>query len=350
MTEAHKDTSGNYEDALKGLVDPENHEMDVHAPATTAVHHGWLHSLLAGTAHLGTWVATSRGDNPTKIFESIPIYVRLGMQLLYRGKEQAKLLGNSHVEALLQQQSIKQGKLFDQTGPGVLEHIQGFVKTYEIDCSELLHPNIADYKTFNSFFYRQLRPDARPPAEPENAAVISSAADCRLVVFETGQKFTIASLLDDEKLASKFEGGSIAIFRLAPADYHRYHSPLDATIGPTKNIEGTYYTVNPVAVNEDLNVFTKNRRDVTVLSVPAVGVDVGWVAVGAMLVGSINHTKEEGSSVKRGEDMGYFAYGGSTCIALFPPGKVQWDADLAKNSEGQLETLVKVGERIGTFV
>lgn len=102
-----------------------------------------------------------------------------------------------------------------------------------------------------------------------------------------GHNFTIASLLEDAEQAKQYENGEIAVFRLAPADYHRYHSPVAGTVGKSKSIEGCYYvrlstacdwlaphgadcqhtsidaaqTVNPVCVNENLDVFTKNKRD-----------------------------------------------------------------------------------------
>ncbi|KAM0747859.1 hypothetical protein T439DRAFT_305015 [Meredithblackwellia eburnea MCA 4105] len=372
--EPHRDTSGDYEAALKGLVsgqaqDEEGQqglELGALHPAPHAVKHPWLSKLtpalnkLTVREHLGNYVAVTRGSNPDKAYESMPIYVRVGMHILYSAHD--SLLGTTKLRHMLKEQSIEQGKAFDEE-KGAFEHIQSFVKTYEIDCSDLLKPNIADYKTFNEFFYRALRDGARPVADKGDDKVISSAADCRLTVFESvdlakefwikGKNFTIGNLLQDDSLASSFDGAALAIFRLAPADYHRFHAPVTATIGPTKNIEGEYFTVNPAAVNENLDVFTCNKRDVTILSLPRPGstpLDVAFVAVGAMLVGSITHTKNQGDTVERGEELGYFAYGGSTVIGVFPPGSVKWDEDLVENSKGALETLVKVGDHIGVFV
>ncbi|GAA6015551.1 hypothetical protein JCM10207_008634 [Rhodosporidiobolus poonsookiae] len=372
MTEPHPAelTEGDFTNALDGLThDPheEPEDLDLHTPAVQGVKHPWLKKLVPGIErlavyeNLGTYVAVGRGDNPKKVWESMPIYVRIGMQALYHGKKQARLLGSTRVEALLKQQSIKQGIAYDNP-VNALAHIQAFVKTYAIDCSELLKPNIADYKTFNEFFYRALRPGARPIANPSDPLTVSSAADCRLTVFDSidaattfwikGQHFTLPALLNDEAKAKEFKNGAIAIFRLAPADYHRYHSPVDAEVGETKGIEGSYYTVNPCAVNETLDVFTRNRRDVTYLSTPSStgSTPLAFVQVGAMLVGAIRRTAEQGQSVKRGEELGYFAYGGSTCILVVPPGKVEWDADLVRNSKAKLETAVRVGEQIGRFV
>lgn len=104
-------------------------------------------------------MATARGPNPPKVFEvslgdvlssssadpsrtqSMPIYVRIGMQALYHGKEQAKILATKRVSDMLKEQSVKQGKVFDSPDHA-LEQIQRFIKTYKIDCSELLHPNM----------------------------------------------------------------------------------------------------------------------------------------------------------------------------------------------------------------
>ncbi|GAA6064504.1 hypothetical protein JCM10212_001812 [Sporobolomyces blumeae] len=338
-------------------------------PAHQAVeHHSWLKRWVPGVEtiaakyHLGNWVVV-RGTGE-KRWESMPLYVRLGMQALYHGTEQERLLGNARVEEVLKQQSIKQGKAFDSSDKA-FEHIDAFVRTYKIDCSELVKPNIADYATFNEFFYRQLRPGARPPAHPQDRSVVSSGADCRLTVFESvdaakefwikDSNFTIASLLQDDQQAKSFENGSVVIFRLAPADYHRYHSPVAAKVGATRHIPGQYYTVNPCAVNENLPVFTANKRDVTILTTNSVGqdqdgaVDLAWIQIGAMLVGSIVQTAREGESVERAQELGYFAYGGSTIVLLVPEGKVEWDRDLLENSRNKLETAVRVGEQIGRF-
>ncbi|GAA5914585.1 uncharacterized protein JCM6883_004428 [Sporobolomyces salmoneus] len=341
-------------------------EGDIHTPTDHAVHHAWLRRIvpgietLAAKYHLGNWVVDKKTGE--RKWESMPIYVRVGMQMLYHGKEQEKLLSGTRLEAFLKAQSEKQGKAFDSPNQA-FEHIQAFVKTYNINCEELEKPNLADYPTFNSFFYRKLRPNARPPSSPSDPSVLSSSADCRLTVYSSvdkakefwikDQNFTVESLLQDEGLAKGFENASMAIFRLAPADYHRYHSPVNAVVGETKHIEGQYYTVNPCAVNENLPVFTANKRDVTLLSMPREGdvpLDLAFVQIGAMLVGSIVQTAQQGQQVKRGDELGYFAYGGSTIVLLVPKDRVKWDEDLIKNSENKLETSVKVGEQIGRFV
>lgn len=96
--------------------------------------------------------------------------------------------------------------------------------------SQVLEP-LDHFKTFNEFFYRKLKPGARPCEYPEDPTVVVSPADCRMMAFQTieqatkiwikGMDFTVAKLLDDPAYAQCFDGGSLAVFRLAPQDYHR---------------------------------------------------------------------------------------------------------------------------------
>ncbi|WVR04306.1 phosphatidylserine decarboxylase [Kwoniella sp. DSM 27419] len=310
--------------------------------------------------HMGNYVI----DRVTgrKIFETMPIYVRVGMHLLFVSG--STFMSYSSVEKLLENQSIKQGKIYDQTGEGVKEHIQSFINTYKLPLDELLVKDLNQYPTFNSFFSRRLVPSARPITSPNDPSIIVSPADCRLTVFPTidqakalwikGKQFTLPNLLtgDDEsetrfKAVQEDNHAAIAISRLAPQDYHRFHSPVDGVIGDIKDI----HAVNPQAINEDLNVFTLNKRSVMLihanLGPGREDVPVAFVAVGAMLVGSIGWSKKPGDTIAKGEELGWFQYGGSTTITVFPSGSgVVFDDDLLKNSEKKVETLVRVGMEI----
>lgn len=314
---------------------------------------------LASEYHVGNFVIDR--TNGERFFESMPIYTRLGMHLLFYGGEQRKVLHSKSVEAVLRDLSVRQGKIYDAHDS--VKSIPSFIQTYAIRTDELLLPDIAQYKTFNEFFFRRLKPDARPVQNVEDPAGICSAADCRLVVYQNvdlaklfwikGNNFTVASLLGvapGSDTARAFDGGSVAVFRLPPADYHRFHSPIDGTVGEVRDLPGEYYTVNPQAVNEQgFDVFTANKRAVLSMTHAASGKPVAFVAIGAMLVGSIVWTAggQSGAQVRRGDELGYFAYGGSTVVVLFPPGLVAFDDDLRKNSEVPVETLVKVGMSIG---
>lgn len=148
-----------------------------------------------------------------------------------------------------------------------------------------------------------------------------------------------------------FKEGSILIHRLAPQDYHRWHSPTSGTVVSITDIPGSYYTVNPQAINEEgtLDVFGENRRSVMLLKRPS-GHIVAIIAVGAMLVGSLKYNDgvKEGAEVHRGQCLGAFFYGGSTVISVYPKDMLKLDEDLVQHStEQKCETLVRVGWRVG---
>lgn len=291
------------------------------------------------------------------------IYVRVGMHFLYYGSQQEKALHWQTTVNLLQSQSEKMGVEYDK--PESVEHIQPFIESFFLQGSlrELVQPDPTKYATFNHFFAREIREDARPQEEPANDLITTSPADCRLTAFPTidlatrywikGFGFSISALLGDAELAKEFDGGSIVIARLAPQDYHRWHAPVSGTVKSVKEIPGAYYTVNPQAINEPgtLDVFCENRRSVMLLERSSTRSPVAIVAVGAMLVGSIKYVAgvdKPGSQIRRGQCLGAFYYGGSTVIILYPKNEVTFDEDLVKNStEENCETLMRVGWRVG---
>ncbi|KAF9534069.1 phosphatidylserine decarboxylase-domain-containing protein [Crepidotus variabilis] len=285
--------------------------------------------------------------------EKMQVYVRLGIRLLYKGA--SSRMEGARARGLLKSLSIKQGLKYDD--PESAKDIPAFIVFHNLDRSEILDP-LESFKTFNQFFYRKLKADARPVEEPDNSNRIVSGADCRLMAFETvseatrlwikGREFTVARLLGEayKTEAEKYNGGALCIFRLAPQDYHRFHSPVDGVIGPMTYIAGEYYTVNPQAIRTALDVYGENARKIVPIDTPQFG-RVFAVCIGAMMVGSIQTTLNEGDAVKRGQEFGYFAFGGSTIVVIFEKGKVEWDEDLLINGQASLETLVRVGMGIG---
>ncbi|KAI0771332.1 phosphatidylserine decarboxylase-domain-containing protein [Trametes elegans] len=285
--------------------------------------------------------------------EKMQVYVRLGIRLLYKGWKSR--MEGARARRLLKSLSIKQGIKYD--APESARDIPAFIAFHRLNVDEILEP-LENFKTFNEFFYRKLKPDARPVENPEDPYRLVSGADCRLMVFETvseatrlwikGREFSVGRLLGEAHRAEadKYAGGALCIFRLAPQDYHRFHSPVDGTIGPMTDISGEYYTVNPQAIRTALDVYGENVRKIVPIDSPQFG-RVMCVCIGAMMVGSIHTTVEEGQQVKRGQEFGYFAFGGSTIVVLFEKGAVEWDEDLLINSRACLETLVRVGMGIG---
>lgn len=373
------DISGESFDASASALDhltntaAQNHDQNpqkhIHQPAVHETTHSWLASFFPQSAlesleasfHMGNYVIDRKTGQ--KSFEAMSVYVRVGMHLLYYGSQQEKVLQWKRTTDLLKSQSEKIGKEYDS--PESTAHIQPFIESFELEdtLSEMVQPDPTKYRNFNEFFAREIREDARPIDQPDEEGVSSSPADCRLTAFPTidlatrywikGFGFSLAKLLDDEALAQQFDGGSIIIARLAPQDYHRWHAPVSGTVESTKEIPGTYYTVNPQAINEPgtLDVFCENRRSVMMIKRSGAGSPIAVIAVGAMLVGSIiyvNGVEQPGTTVRRGQCVGKFQYGGSTVIVLYPKGEITLDEDLVKNStEQDCETLVRVGWRIG---
>ncbi|KAF9903805.1 hypothetical protein EC991_003363 [Linnemannia zychae] len=282
--------------------------------------------------------------------EKMPTFIRLGIRLLYRSPAQ-----KIHVGKILANMSFKQGRKFDD--PRSKRDIEPFIQFHRLESQmqEVLEP-VHNFKNFNEFFYRKLKPDARVLASPGDDRVAVSVADCRMTCWQTisdatqfwikGRQFTVGRLLGDNELAKKYEGGSLAIFRLAPQDYHRYHIPVKGVLSEPKLINGEYYTVNPMAIRSQLDVYGENKRVVSTIKSPEFGT-VAYVAIGAMLVGSIVLTTQAGQSVERMDEHGYFAFGGSTIVVLFEPNAIVFDEDLVRSSKEQIEMLVKVGMRIG---
>ncbi|OAX80069.1 phosphatidylserine decarboxylase [Emergomyces africanus] len=286
--------------------------------------------------------------------ERMSVYVRLGIRLLYKGLK-SRDMEKKRIRKMLKSLSIKQGKKYDD--PASASQILPFINFHHLDMSEVLLP-LNEFKSFNEFFYRALKPGARPCSAPNNPRIIVSPADCRSVVFDRiddatkiwvkGREFSVERLLGKAypEDAKRYKNGALGIFRLAPQDYHRFHIPVDGVMGTPKTIEGEYYTVNPMAIRSALDVYGENVR----IIVPIDTVEYGRVmviCVGAMMVGSTIITREGGERVKRGEELGYFKFGGSTLLVLFEPGKMCFDSDLVGNSLGALETLVRVGMSIG---
>ena len=216
--------------------------------------------------------------------------------------------------------------------------------------SEVLLP-MEEFKSFNQFFYRALKPDARPCSAPNNPRIIVSPADCRSVVFNRmdeatriwvkGREFSVERLLGNAypEDVKRYTNGALGIFRLAPQDYHRFHIPVDGIMDKAKLIEGEYYTVNPMAIRSGLDVYGENVRVIVPIDSVAHG-RVMVICVGAMMVGSTVITRKTGEKVGRAEELGYFKFGGSTILLLFEPGTMKFDDDLVDNSQGALETLV----------
>ena len=161
--------------------------------------------------------------------------------------------------------------------------------------------------------------------------------------------FDLQSLLGNASLAAIFASGSLIVSRLCPVDYHRFHFPTSGRAGPSHLLNGPLFSVNPIALCQNIHILASNKRALSVLKTEALG-KVLLVEVGATNVGSICQTYEADSRVSKGDEKGLFRFGGSSTITLFEPGRVQFDEDLLVNSSKRRELYAKMGDRMGTVV
>lgn len=209
---------------------------------------------------------------------------------------------------------------------------------------------IGEYSCFNEFFTRRLKPGSRPVGDG-----IVSPADGRLMLYlgaDADAPFPLKGAT--RSLRTVFDGDApsglydIAVFRLAPVDYHRFHFPCDCTTcGDVRVIPGKYHSVNPIALVAYPDVYADNERQIVKCSA-AFG-DFYLVDVGAFGVGTVVQTYS-GERHAKGDEKGFFKFGGSTVILVAKAGAIKFDDDLVKNSASGLETRVLCCERIGTFL
>jgi phosphatidylserine decarboxylase len=234
--------------------------------------------------------------------------------------------------------------------PASRAKVQPFIKQYGTDVSELADAP-ESFATFNDFFYRKLKPDARPIAP--GAAEIAFPADGRHLVlpdigacgdfFIKGTRFDLRALLRDDALAKRFARGGMLISRLCPVDYHRFHFPFGGVPGEARAVNGPLYSVSPIALRKRPSILWENKREITLLRTSTIG-DVLLLEVGATCVGSIVQTYTPDAAVTKGDEKGYFRFGGSCFITIFEPGRVRFADDLVEHSAAGREVYAKMGE------
>ena len=243
-----------------------------------------------------------------------------------------------------------------QKRPFSKRKIASFIEKYQIKKEDFIEP-LDGYQSFNEFFIRKLRPESREIDQGEKKAILP--ADARYLViqelennsrfFVKGQTFSLLEFLGCSQLAEKYQKGSMVIARLCPTDYHRFHFPFHCVPSFPKLINGYYYSVSPLALRKNLSILSQNKRMVTKLETLHFG-DVLFVEVGATAVGSIHQTYTPLKPYYKGQEKGYFEFGGSTIVMLFEPSRIAFDEDLLKASEDSLEIKGLMGESLGTAV
>lgn len=228
-----------------------------------------------------------------------------------------------------------------------------FIEKFHVDTSEFLDP-VDSYHSFNDFFIRKLKPGARPITPGLDIAILP--ADGRYLVYENiektdgffvkGKKFSLEDLLRSRELAQKYGQGSMAIARLAPVDYHRFHFPVNCLPEEPQPICGPLFSVNPAALKKHVEILAENKRVITPLKTKNFGT-VLFIEVGATYVGTICQTFDPHEPHVKGDEKGYFSFGGSSLILLFEPSRIKFDQDLVDASNRRIEVLGQMGQSLG---
>lgn len=231
--------------------------------------------------------------------------------------------------------------------------IAPFIEQFGVDVSEFAEP-LESFKSFNDFFYRKLKPAARPIIADEKAIclpadgrhrVIPDLSQCRDFLVK-GLRFDTTALLGDSGISARFEKGSALISRLCPTDYHRFHFPCSGMGGTPRLIQGPLFSVSPIALMKRPSILWENKRYLTRVRTDHLG-EVAFLEVGATCVGSVVHTARPNQFITQGDEKGYFRFGGSCVITIFEPGKVTFADDLLEHSAAGREVYARMGELAG---
>ena len=288
-------------------------------------------------------------DRVTRHLDEEKIYGGFFLKILYKNRFFAWLLpllsrspAMSHFYGWLQSRSFTKRK------------IEPFIKKFSIDRSEFAQ-EVTQFSSFNDFFIRKLKADARPIERGEGSAIMP--ADGRYLAYPNiekiphiwakNQSLSLNQLFNgNQKWVDQYAYGSLLIARLAPVDYHRFHFPSDCLPTEPLLLNGPLYSVNPIALTKNINYLTENKRVITFLDSEDFG-KIAYIEVGATHVGSIHQTYSPNTPYEKGDEKGYFSFGGSTLLLLFEPNRIIFAQDLLDHTAQGHETRALMGQLMG---
>jgi len=241
--------------------------------------------------------------------------------------------------------------------PSSAAQIGPFCEAYGIDLAEALEP-VEAYRSFNDFFIRRLRPEARPVAE-DPAAIVFPADGRHFLLrdlarqptfWAKNERFSVETLLGPLALGAgaRVLDGDAVVSRLAPIDYHRFHFPWAGRLLAQATLGGPLYSVHPLAIRRTLRYLVSNKRTISVYEDASLG---RWamVEIGATNVGTIRQTAAPANPARRGGEKGYFSFGGSCVITVWPRGRIDFAPDLEAASREGIELHARMGEAMGAL-
>lgn len=242
-------------------------------------------------------------------------------------------------------------RIASSSNPKLTEH---FIRAYKIDYAKATKCSskntagecAAKYGSLNEFFTRHIKDIMI------QAGDIVSPATCKAVVYDTfeSSRVWVKGLLWSAprllRMNASFQDHAVGIFRLRPADYHRFHIPSGGRIASIRHIQGTYLSVDPIVVGRT-NVLTENNRVVVTIKSPLYGTYY-VIAVGAAGVGRVVIERSVNDTVRAGEPLGAFEFGGSTVVVLIPNknGAAVWDSTYVAAAARGNEVKVDIGTRM----
>ncbi len=284
-----------------------------------------------------------------KCYETEPIYGEGWLRWAYE-----KPLGRLSVWAMAKRAWFSRWYGWRMAAPGSRIRVIPFVRKYKLDESEFVKPPEA-FESFNDFFIRNLQVEVRPVHS--DPAIVVFPADGRHLgfpdvadapgIYVKGQTFDVATLLAEaEGHETLRKGATVVISRLCPTDYHRFHFPVSGQAGRPFPVSGPLHSVSPIALRRRIDFLLKNKRVITPMDHPVIG---RWwqIEVGATNVGSIVQTFRAESQVEKGSEKGFFQFGGSCVVCVFPKGSVTLAEDLVHHSREQIELYAKMGDVLG---
>ena len=231
-----------------------------------------------------------------------------------------------------------------------------FIKNFGICMDDFLPSEGRDssdpYSSFNEFFIRRFKEGRRIFTQREKLPAFAEAryfghesVNAQTAVPVKGKFLTASQILNHPQWHPFFEAGPLLIARLCPVDYHRFHFPDSGKILDFYPIEGVLHSVNPLALKTHPDILMMNERQVSILETETFG-KLAYVEVGAVCVGKICQTFK-GKTFIRGQEKGYFLFGGSTVLVFGEQGKWKPSQDIIENTQRGLETYLHLGTEAG---
>jgi phosphatidylserine decarboxylase len=234
-----------------------------------------------------------------------------------------------------------------------------FVKNFNIDLSIYKAGSQASakkensYQSFNEFFIREFEDgqrnfvidDTKMPAFSEARYFGHDSINDEVDIPVKGKLLNAKDLLGGSTWSATFEGGPLLVARLCPVDYHRYHYPLAGKTLDSFQIQGQYHSVNPLALKAKPEIFIINERRASILQTEKFG-KLAYIEVGAAMVGKIIQSHDENKPHAKGDQKGYFLFGGSTVILLGEKGKWRPSDDILSNTKAGIETYLHLGDEV----